>query len=321
MPGSTISICNEPDEFEAALRNCGRIELIVTHPGQFRSRLVRVALSRLSLLATEEYSPRIGLISPAPDTIIVVVPLDRQPSQIWAGLPVHPDVIITISGRQLVHARTNGPCRTGIIYLKTMDFARYARALLGRHAIPLGLQQWRPVSPVLRSLTELHNAAVDVTAAHPATPANADAARGLEQELITALVDCLSIRPAELDTAVWQRHVAIMARFEAILRTHPNQVPTLVDICAALGVSERTFRTCCYEHLGMGPSRYIRLRRLQRIHRALKRADISGTSISDLALRYGVREPGRFAASYRDLFGELPSATMRRAADLTSRRN
>jgi AraC-like DNA-binding protein len=83
------------------------------------------------------------------------------------------------------------------------------------------------------------------------------------------------------------------------------------DICTALGVSDRTLRLCCKQHLDMAPDRYLRARRLQAVHRALRHADAREVSVSRVARRFGFREPGRFAASYRAQFGELPSATLR----------
>jgi AraC family transcriptional regulator, ethanolamine operon transcriptional activator len=51
------------------------------------------------------------------------------------------------------------------------------------------------------------------------------------------------------------------------------------------------------------------------VHRALGRGNPETISIADLARRYGFRGLGRFAAEYRILYGELPSATLRRGLD------
>jgi AraC-like DNA-binding protein len=85
----------------------------------------------------------------------------------------------------------------------------------------------------------------------------------------------------------------------------------------ALGVSERTLRACCAEFLGMSPGRYIRLRRLNLVRAALRCADPATTSVGELARRYGFSELGRFAIRYRTIFGETPSATLRRPRSVT----
>jgi AraC-like DNA-binding protein len=79
-------------------------------------------------------------------------------------------------------------------------------------------------------------------------------------------------------------------------------------------VSERSLRACCKEHLGMGPSRYRYLCAMQRVHRALQSGSSDAANVSGVAGRYGFRGLGRFATRYRSLYGELPSATLRRAS-------
>jgi AraC-like DNA-binding protein len=46
------------------------------------------------------------------------------------------------------------------------------------------------------------------------------------------------------------------------LEAHPHRPLYLTEICAAIGVSERTLRASCERHLGMGPIRYLTLRRM-----------------------------------------------------------
>jgi AraC-like DNA-binding protein len=84
------------------------------------------------------------------------------------------------------------------------------------------------------------------------------------------------------------------------------------ELCSAIGVSDRTLRFCCQEHLRMGPRRYILLRRLRLARRALLDSTLTETTVTKVAMRYGFFELGRFAAEHKSLFGELPSATLAR---------
>ena len=105
-----------------------------------------------------------------------------------------------------------------------------------------------------------------------------------------------------------------MARFDALILTHPNKPLTSDEICAALDVSERILRACCGQHLGMGPMSDMRFRRLQSVRRALRRADPVIANVSQIAAQYGFSQTGRFAGAYRAQFGELPSVTLRRSS-------
>jgi AraC-like DNA-binding protein len=87
----------------------------------------------------------------------------------------------------------------------------------------------------------------------------------------------------------------------------------LPEICAAVGTCERTLRACCEEHLGMGPIRYLWLRRMHLVQHALLLGDPASTTVTQTATAYGFWELGRFAVSYRQLFGETPSATLNRS--------
>jgi len=134
---------------------------------------------------------------------------------------------------------------------------------------------------------------------------------GLEQQLIEALVECLSGAPTE-DKVSAHRHREILARFEGLLQMQPCL--RVAEICAALGVSDRTLRRCCEEHLGMSPGSYLHLHRMQQVQRALHSENPDATTVAEVARRYGVRHLGRFAAHYRALYDELPSVTFRRGA-------
>jgi AraC-like DNA-binding protein len=87
-----------------------------------------------------------------------------------------------------------------------------------------------------------------------------EAVHGLEQQLIHALVDCLSAGSIDEETPTARRHRSILTRFEDLL--HAQAFPGMTEICATLGVSERMLREACGKYLGMGPSRYRRLRRM-----------------------------------------------------------
>ena len=83
------------------------------------------------------------------------------------------------------------------------------------------------------------------------------------------------------------------------------------EIASAVGVSERTLRAAFNEYFGVGPVRYLQLKQLHHVHRTLRAADPKTTSVSDAMVQHGAWEFSRFAARYRRLFGELPSATLR----------
>ena len=61
--------------------------------------------------------------------------------------------------------------------------------------------------------------------------------------------------------------------------------------------------------LHVGPVAYLRMMRLNHVRRDLLATE---AAVGDVAARWGFWHLSRFAADYRSLFGELPSATRAR---------
>jgi transcriptional regulator GlxA family with amidase domain len=86
----------------------------------------------------------------------------------------------------------------------------------------------------------------------------------------------------------------------------------IAEICATFKVHRRALYRAFIEAHGIPPITYLRRKRLDDVRAALLTAG-PGTMVRDIARAHGFVELGRFAASYRALFGELPSQTLRRA--------
>ena len=104
---------------------------------------------------------------------------------------------------------------------------------------------------------------------------------------------------------------AIIACSRELIEQRDGQVVAVEDLAAAASVSERTLRTAFNEYFSVGPARYLQLRQLNQIQRALRIADPEATQVSDVLAQHGIWEFGRFASRYRRLFGEFPSQTLR----------
>ncbi len=85
------------------------------------------------------------------------------------------------------------------------------------------------------------------------------------------------------------------------------------ELCAHAQVSERTLQMHFKRKLGMTPKTYMNGQRLYGVHRELWHSDPAQTQVVEVANRRGFWHMGQFAADYRKLFGELPSATLSRA--------
>ena len=302
MPASTTSVFSTPADFQAALRKEGAAGLFITGHGRFLARLTTVELHLLRLAAAEEHLPRIGFLAVPADMVVVSFPLGDRPAPIYGGVRPLKGEIMTFAPGHRLHVRTEGPGRWGAIWVPAQDLAGYFKGMTeSTLTIPSHAQLWRPPLAIGRRLLHLHAAAIRAAEVRPETIVAADAADGMEQQLIEVLVECLSAGPLKEKAQISHRHQGIAARFEDLLQTQPDRHLRMEDVSAAIGVSDRLLRRCCAEDLGMSPTSYIRLRALHRVHSILQDGVRGVTSVSQVAHCHGFHDLGRFAAVYRTL--------------------
>jgi len=95
------------------------------------------------------------------------------------------------------------------------------------------------------------------------------------------------------------------------LRAHLSERVELNQLAQIGGVRPRTLETHFKTFLGTTPVGWVRRMRLARARQELLTAGCD-VKVTDVALNSGFNQMGRFAAQYREAFGELPSATIQR---------
>ena len=86
------------------------------------------------------------------------------------------------------------------------------------------------------------------------------------------------------------------------------------DVAAAARLSARALQEAFRSNLDTTPMAYLKSIRLARAHADLRRASLEGgTTVADVAYRWGFGNLGRFAADYRREFGRSPSEVLRAA--------
>jgi len=125
--------------------------------------------------------------------------------------------------------------------------------------------------------------------------------------LVRTLAGAESLRPLRMRL----RDRAIRKAEEVIhgVGTEPLRVR---DLCSASGASWRTLDYAFQEKYGIPVKRYLTIQRLNGVRRDLLRCD-DRTTVSGVAARWNFWHMGELAARYRQLFGELPSETLKRA--------
>ena len=91
-----------------------------------------------------------------------------------------------------------------------------------------------------------------------------------------------------------------------------DQPVSLAEITAAAGVHVTTLRKGFKQYHEISPMAYLKQKRLEAARRTLLTAEPLTTSITEVATQWGFLHLGRFARDYHQLFGELPSETLKR---------
>ncbi|MDP7733180.1 AraC family transcriptional regulator [Mycobacterium paragordonae] len=87
---------------------------------------------------------------------------------------------------------------------------------------------------------------------------------------------------------------------------------SLADIARAACITPRALQYMFRRHRYCTPTEYLRQVRLHHAHLELLRASSETSTVSAVAARWGFAHLGRFAAFYRQEYGESPQATLRR---------
>lgn len=175
--------------------------------------------------------------------------------------------------------RSSGPASTGALKLPLNELASLGGALLG-HLLP-PLSDAQTITPPANEMARLwlYEGALIVAEDGPAVLAHPEGARSLEQALIEAMMHCLGGGEARLDRAVQRQHAAVMRGFQGVVEERLDEPLYIPVLCREIGASERTLLACCQEHLGMGPKRFLLMRRMHTVRRALRESTPAETKL------------------------------------------
>lgn len=111
-------------------------------------------------------------------------------------------------------------------------------------------------------------------------------------------------RPVKMGAAIRQAVELIEER--------PSEPWTTVRLATEVHLSVRALQEGFRRDLSTPPMTFLRQVRLRRAREVLLAADRDETTVAAVAVGVGVLHLGRFAAAYRDAFGEAPSDTLNR---------
>lgn len=246
----------------------------------------------------------------------LALPLDAEGAGWHAGHVFDVDTMIVLGNRHELDFRTPASLSIAACVVAIDDLMRYAGVFEAEMALGAALLQGAVVLPALVA-GQLRDALRSMTRVLSGDPRTAlghgNAAAAFRHGIVAAFTSALAgLDPSRQGVP---RSAASRARTVAraveYMKTHAGQPIGLADVCQAAGVQARVLGYCFHEVFGISPMAYLRSLRLHQVRREIR--ERPDESLGDIAARWGLWHLSRFAAEYRDLFGELPSATARAA--------
>lgn len=108
-----------------------------------------------------------------------------------------------------------------------------------------------------------------------------------------------------------RRRLQVLRAAEDFVQRRLGDAVTMQDMAAAAATSERSLEYLFGDAYGVSPHTWLLLARLHRVRHELLTSD-GFVSVRRAALKWGLPHGGRFAARYRELFGEFPRETAAR---------
>jgi len=134
----------------------------------------------------------------------------------------------------------------------------------------------------------------------------------IRDEMLAVLAVGLAEAPGKADHLASQQQTRSMARIDRYLDENRESLTGLQDLCLGTGFPLRTVEAIIRRHTGMPALVYLRRRRLAFVRAALLRPRQDAT-VTTTAIRYGFWHLGRFSNYYKNVYCELPSATLARS--------
>jgi AraC-like DNA-binding protein len=300
--------CREADEAAQAIHGAV-LEISILGRARADWHILRVHAGESVLVAQEMPAPFSAICALEKDTVSFSIGSAETGAWMVNGRSADSRSLICLSDGAEWDSLTEGPVDWLALRVPRSSFERHFEIETGRAYTPAGrVSVLTPAESDNSSLRDAFFSAARVAKTAPHLLREAGVRATLEKSLLGHVIRAVS-GPAPAERSSYE---ALAVRARDYLKAHGESAVFQSELCVELGIGERSLRRLFDEHFGMSPARYLRLRRLNQARRGLLYGDAACKSVTEVGVRYGFFDLGRFAADYRALFGELPSATLRR---------
>ena len=203
----------------------GQAAVTVLGRGKFRAKLTKIELHRLWMQRSFDNLPRVARSANMAGRAIVSFRIRPGAMLLADGLEIPSAGAVRHSDPDNYYQISSGYASFGAMSLTVPDMVSVGAV---RDALdltpPKDVMIFIPRPYAMAKLQRLFVAATDLAEQAPEIIANSGAARGLEQALIEAMVDCLAFR-LRRERSLAQGHPIVMRRFRRLVEENLEQPP------------------------------------------------------------------------------------------------
>lgn len=299
---------HDAEEMSLKLRHT-RVSAMQVSRGAFQSTWMHAFVGRYSLQFIEFKNGTSICSGDAPsDGYAMLVPLRFTPGSRLLGRELNRNSIGFYAPGSEHADLTVAGCNEVVIVIPREQMLRAADEI----DLPKEGSQLRSAS--VNGLERLRRILARIPAALEASPSalTAEAERNLSDILGRAIDGTLRSDSDLFDVSLGRPKLpraAIMRRIGEILAEREDEPVYAGELASLLGISQPSLQRVFQEWFGMSPARYLALRRLHLVRRRLRKPE--GSTVTEIAGSSGFWDLSRFSKRYKDVFGELPSTTLR----------
>ena len=284
-------------------------------PGRFKGRLDVLSLGPVQVFRETMHQAVLMRTATAPNIVAVGAPVGDQSQGWFCGRPVDETHIVRLATGREFELATRGDFDLAVVGVDLDFLNNYSRQIdgiesfstLDHHQIVTG------GATDSSTLRELLLATLATARDSPKLLEQEPLRRALVRSLCDELIACSNqprTKGGATDATVATRQ-RVVREARHYMSQHADVAISVPDLCEAIHVSRRTLQYSFQDVLQMSPVAYLRALRLNGMRRDLRHG--GPESVGDRAARWGFWHLSHFAADYRHMFGELPSATLQRA--------
>jgi AraC-like DNA-binding protein len=316
LPAVTVVEISEPTAVNAGIELYA-MEAVQLQSVPLRARRVVVRLQSATVVF-HSTNLRIRTRTTIAPGLVAYVAFGPQTQGTVNGLPVRPGLMLSAAaGSEAVFVAEAG-YQSMAFLLPPQDLREHlaARQRDAGFSPPHGIEPLQVDPERVRRLFDWGKRLVGVAERQPALFNDGDRERtSARVELLEALLatlDGAEVFAPSGEDRTRRAHALIVKKAEDHVLARAGDHVSVSDLCRVTAVSERALQNAFKGVMGLTPLAYLTRVRLHRVREALLEGTQGSTTVSVEALRWGFWHFGEFSRAYKECFGELPSATLRR---------